>query len=426
MHALLLSIFKVEENMRNTTMRETLEAALSVQNAAIAGRSNDEILSAVKATRRELRKEETEKKLRSITAGKHEVPPKSSTFARLKNSPAAASPRYVAPPSKQNPFSRHAYAGEPHSTLLDELAKEAKVASQQASEPASEQTPELASPAEPVSESTKPSAEHWFGVPASQRATPATMDPSLGTPAVSESASQQASEEQEEVLAEPEKESEGPVLVPPAPVLTLVGAPQTRESDEAEELMRQVPANLEWLERPSPFSGHLRGMVDSLRDARSKLNFILEQATKRSREFREKLEQEEAVIQRTREEVRQIDDAISACALVAEQSASIKPELLQPAHAHKTAAAKKAGAPAEGAKKGGRWSRDDAFLRTADAEAFFAANPGTNWTAGEIRATLPASKQEHARNYMPVLLSQMYKAGKIQRVGVGIYRAMGS
>ncbi len=428
--------------MRNTTMRETLEAALSVQNAAIEGRSNDEILSAVKATRRELRKEETGKKPRSITTGKHEAPHKVPVFGKAKeklpvkdNLLGKASPRYVTPPSKLNPFSHHGYIGDPANDLVRELTSE-RVGSDS---PA----PGSGAPAPGM----KASAEHWFGEPRTEN-----REQGIGNREQSggpEKSAAEAELKKESEIQEPEgscsldepqgavslHDSAGPVLVPAAlpaapPVLTLVSAPVVPEpakAESAEELTLQAAANLEWLERPSPFSGHLKGMVDTLRDARSSLNFTLEQVLTRTKDLKQKLAMEEATAQRTRDQIRQIDDAISACALVAEQSAAIKPELLAPVSIHKkTVKEERVNGAVGEAKTSARWSNHERFLRQPDLVQFFALHPGRDWRAAEIKPLLPEIKREHATEYLPVLLAAMNKTGRIQRTGVGLYRAVGS
>jgi hypothetical protein len=177
-----------------------------------------------------------------------------------------------------------------------------------------------------------------------------------------------------------------------------------------------LPPSLAWLEKPSPFSVNLNAIVESLRDARTRANFTLGEHLARAKEYRGRLEAEEFGIETQRENLKVLDDTISACALVAEQSLGIEPALLSTGHA------KVASAPREH-----RYHRpatnDPSILRIKDVSKFFENNRETNWTVAEILPLLPAAKRQHAKSYLPNVLSTLCDAKEILRVSRGIYRA---
>jgi hypothetical protein len=184
-----------------------------------------------------------------------------------------------------------------------------------------------------------------------------------------------------------------------------------------------LPPNLAWLEKPTPFSNNLSAIAESLRAARQRVIFTLGQHQARAAEFKAQWDAEVHGAEVQRGYLRALDDTLSACALVAEQSAGLEPRLLTAGGPHHKA-------DHERTKRiytSARWDRTNPnYCREEDVIKFFAANPKTNWKAAEVCANLPPAKQAHARKNMPVTLASMARAGKIQRVGFGIYRAIGS
>jgi hypothetical protein len=182
-------------------------------------------------------------------------------------------------------------------------------------------------------------------------------------------------------------------------------------------------SNLEWLNKPTPFKDHLRGMVENLRDAKNNIAFTLEQLRGRQKKLEGELFEVQFSIEQQKENLRQLDDTISACALVAEQSASIPPGMLTSTTVHKTHAKTENYAKE---KNHYRDPNNPSTCRQLDIEKFFADNPDSDWTAHKICERLPPIKQEHARKYLSVLLPTMFNSGKIQRVALGTYRALES
>jgi hypothetical protein len=232
----------------------------------------------------------------------------------------------------------------------------------------------------------------------------------------------QPASEQDALVSFPEIPLQAVQPADPAAVeASAAEAPALEAPGEAisETLVPFVPPDLSWLEKQTPFSDSLKAMVDHLRDAKSHLAFSMEQERTQQKKLEEELFAVQYRIEQQRESLRQIDDTISACALVAEQSAGIEPTLLAARRNHA-----KPEKPTKGAT--GRWSVSDASMcRQADIVKFFTENLGTNWTSAEIREQLPAGKRAHAKHYLPVLLATMCRDGKIQRISFGIYRLAG-
>ncbi len=180
-----------------------------------------------------------------------------------------------------------------------------------------------------------------------------------------------------------------------------------------------LPADLNWLSKPTPFGDPLQGMVAKLRNAKTKIACSLEQLRGRQKKVEEELFAVQYEVEQARDNLRKIDDTISACALVAEQSASIQAGVLSEGNHHKKSAdgSSRRGVPMP--------DKDDpSILRVEDLRQFFKDNPGTNWSAAEIREQMPLIKREHAKVYLPSALTVMAAANEIERVDRGIYRAV--
>lgn len=340
-------------------------------------------------------------------------------------SPAQAdAPRYVVPPKRRNPFSHHAY---PFYEAPSQPEPEAEPEALETGQPEVNEIHEV--PPVAVQEEQQDKADEVEAVLDSQfvvhREEPVTTNDELS--AVN-------------CLEPPPSLAEVPHEVPNVvPAMAEAGTPVLHPPNEdlfAGTPVPYTPPNLAWLEEHTPFADHLRGIVDDCRVAKSKVGFTLEQSLLRQKELREqikslsaRLEGEEFTAEQQREALRQLDDTISACALVAEQSSAIDVSLLiTPKLKHKQKAESPIVEGEEPKQRRGynrRWATDDATAcKRQDIVKFFENNPGTNWTAPEIRKLLPAAKQAHAKEYLNVLLSALYKDGLIQRLGVGIYRTI--
>ena len=228
------------------------------------------------------------------------------------------------------------------------------------------------------------------------------------------------------------EQADEPVLLPESqPVKSAAPEPATAPAI-------YMPPTLAWLQEVTPFAEPLKFIVDKVRGAKSTVNFTLGESLRRQTDLRnqreaidEKLRQEAVVEEEQRQKLTQLDTMISACELMAEQSKSVDAELLTPHPAKKHHESGKAGngtTAANGSPRGPyvtrRWLADAASTcRQEDVLNFFAANVGTNWSAGEIREQLPAGKRAHAKTYLNVILATLAKDGRLQRVTQGVYRA---
>ena len=181
----------------------------------------------------------------------------------------------------------------------------------------------------------------------------------------------------------------------------------------------------------------MKFIVDRVRGAKATVNFTLGESLRRQKELRNqsaaidiRLNQEASVEAEQRQKLRQLDEMLSACGLVAEQSMTVEGELLT-SHAQKKhqpaveAQAKNGAPPVRRAytKRNRRWDAgDESMCRRQDILRFFAANPNIQWRAPEIRDQLPAAKRAHAKEYLNVLLATLHKEGKLERPGPGVYR----
>lgn len=161
-------------------------------------------------------------------------------------------------------------------------------------------------------------------------------------------------------------------------------------------------------------------MVDQLRDAKTNVNFTLEQGMRRSAEKQKLAEAAKAEYEREeynnlclREKLNQIESTIQALALVSEQSSELDEHLMGHAvHIHK----------AEKIHRGRHALDDPNFCNKSDVVDYFNAHPNTNVIARDVVESLPRSKQDHAKRYLPAMLAASANEGWLQRVGVGIYR----
>jgi hypothetical protein len=328
------------------------------------------------------------------------------------NTNEISGPRYVPNPRMRNPFSVHVYPVFDPGQNGDPYAKEPEApvlspeTTQSVTEAVSEQKKDTETEEPVVLQNAHSVVETSQPEPALQIVEKPKEDMNT-TQAVIVS-----SESTEEISLVPQLK---PAL--PTEIKDLA------EPAEKPAAVVSTSSNLEWLNKPTPFKDHLKGMVENLRDAKNNIAFTLEQLRGRQKKLEGELFEVQFSIEQQKENLRQLDDTISACALVAEQSASIPPGLLTSATVHKTHA------KTENYVKGKNHYRDPnnpSTCRQLDIEKFFADNPDSDWTAHTICECLPPIKQEHARKYLSVLLPTMFNSGKIQRVALGTYRALES
>lgn len=278
---------------------------------------------------------------------------------------AEATPRYIPPPRRANPFAVHTFSSQPY------VVEDRSMEEPPETVPAIEEPPE-----EPIGEEPAPEEP---------QAPPAEVEPEIETnPAPIPSAA-------------PPVEEPLPAFEPPA-----------------------LPPNLAWLDKPTPFSGNLSAIIESLRSARTLCACTLEEARARRKQKQEALDSEDYLILQQQEYLKSIENTMSACALVAEQSIGIEPRLLAPKSPHEKKPAK---VNAEGKRTITMPDKDDpTILRVDEIRKFFAANPNTNWTVNEIVSELPAHKRKHGKIYLSGAMAFMATQGEIERVGRGIYR----
>ena len=373
--------------MQNTTMQDALTKILNGPGGVsrqLADQTDDAVLSAVRATRRKLRKTTSKSKRAPVPEEKK------------KTETAVFAPRYV-DPRRKNPFSVHAY-----SVLRVPEAEEEK-----ASEPVSAVLTSETSESEMAAAGKDLHLSSNVKIPVVEESTPISNLPPEST----------ASASLPSIPSLPAKENSisEPLAKPESP------APDTTPEEEEALPAAVLPSNLQWLKKPTPFSSNLTAIVDELRDARQRVIFTLQQHQARQKEFRKQLDVAEFGIAEQEENLRQLDDTISACALVAEQSNGLNPVLLvaNPVHHHRHVE-RKMGTPFASI---GMRKRDPAICHPNDLIQFFKANSGVNWSVSEVYKALSASKKEHTeKQQIYAILSALSKSGRIQRVGNGIYR----
>ena len=343
---------------------------------------------------------------------------KTASEPRASSPGVSKSPRYTVPSKKHNPFSYHAYPQV-------ETPEEPPTAETVAQSPAVEQPPELkpttqfaaarvdVEPGEPViehlpvEEVVDTAIENEAPAPEkSYQGTAPTVEPSTST---IESSTPAPIESQTESFVKPE------------------------EVKEPAEPEIYIPPNLNWLQQPTPFGSELQHIVERVRNAKANIGFTLEQSLLRQKKLRaerteidEKLVREELVGEEQRIKLRQLDDMISACALVAEQSAGIDPKMfpMKASVAKRHTEAHHEGNEPLAVKntRSVRWDlSNQTICRKADVLEFFAIHPNEPWTAPKIREELPEIKQEHAKKALSQILTQLFNEGKLLRLEQGVY-----
>jgi hypothetical protein len=413
--------------MRNTTMRDKLEELLVAPNdPQLEHRTAGLIASATKKRISPIKKKPAASPFSRGKTTMHEI-------AAELSKETARSPRYVTPPKKQNPFKVHVYpaSSEPEPVVEEEKPQPVVEAKQAASKEEKIQTP--------AAHETPLGVAPWSPFTASV----AIEKPELAPPVVVEPVIVEAAEPLEKTphevdhlhgvffpeslptLAETPNVFQKSVQ-PLAPVLSEAAEQEISEEQEGAQPVILLPANLQWLEKPTPFGDHLRPMVDRLRGAKTDVVFVLEQSTARQADLRnqiaalkEKLDREEYLGEQQREYLHQLDEVMAACALVAEQSVGVESILHAPVvkkHVHVDETGKK--------RKYKVWQADDPSLcHRSDIEKVFASDPGRKWDRNEILDALPAAKRAHGKVYTYAVLSTLTKEGIIRRLASGIYCA---
>ena len=203
-------------------------------------------------------------------------------------------------------------------------------------------------------------------------------------------------------------------------------------SGDASSVPAAIPVPPPFPQAQTAFSPELIGMVTRLRTAKSAIAFTLEQLRGRRKKTEEELtakqhdlEGIDRQMEHERENLRKIEDTITASTLLAEQAAAIDPGLLTSRGTHH----KTAGGGGDGKRYANRWSDDPSILHIADMRSFFAEHPDPpphedGWSVATIVLQLPAIKQAHAKTALPGMLKGMADAGLIERVGRGLYKAV--
>jgi hypothetical protein len=180
-----------------------------------------------------------------------------------------------------------------------------------------------------------------------------------------------------------------------------------------------APPNLNWPQKPSPFDADLKPIESKLRDARTRVAFTLEQLREQEKNLDTQLCGVRSQLEKYRERVRQINEAIAACVLLAEQSAGLEPGLLAAGGTHHKTPGFATGTPHITMPD----KNDPTILRMEDMRQFFKEHPGKEWSAGTILPRLPVEKQAHAKSYLPSALTNLRKMDEIRCVSRGRYQA---
>jgi len=454
-----------EEIMRNTTMRDKLQEVFSAESTSdrLENSSSDEVLAAMRATRRKLTKKTPPTPITRLNPFKNESFTRMTPESRATAVSRTASPRYVPPPRRANPFAVHTYAVV---TETAEESEEQKAGTEKTAKTGTEGlgtektaktgTEGLGTRDSETEKAGSKELVTWDLETATQMVVEAakmpasdlTSEPVSAPPGKTERGAPAAPEKDESLQAAKPMAPATPPAVEVKPTLEIQNAAPAETSlpssenavlsidqNRAATASQATPAtethetasvisqtNLSWLEQPTLFREDLKDIVDRLRDAKNNIAFALEQSRGREKKLQEELFDVQYAIEQQKENLRKIDNTISACALVAEQSTGIQPGLLTTTKTHHKTEENGQRRNSSGSR---RWNLNDpSMCRQEDIIKFFAANGGRNWTAGEIRETLPAIKRAHAKKYLNVLLATLYKNGKVQRVGEGIYRAI--
>ncbi len=403
--------------MRNTTMKDKLETILS------SGVSTEIKVESDNAVVWRGSRQKTATKKKPAPAF---IPPPVSQNP-FENA-GLVGPRYIVPPKRKNPFAVHVYSV----ASTEESSIEAQLEEAVLPEPEAVVVPK------PVPEAAPVPAPKIFVVQdtSSHKPVTPTLTPTL-TPTVISHPPEKVVEEIAEIAEEkPAVEEEAVVEELAAPLLEMPvveSAPEEKEEVIAEDAPPTIslPPNLSWLNQQTPFGGELTQMVDKLRSAKTNVGFTLEQSISRQKDLRsqiaglqERLDKEEYFGEQQKDNLKQLDEVIAACALVAEQSAPVESILQQLTSAvHKKHPTRENGV----VRRSYKLSADDKTVcHSIDVIEFFNTHPGRNWSVQEIVAELPTVKRPSAKQNLYAHLSYMVQKGTLQRVGAGVYRALES
>lgn len=170
-------------------------------------------------------------------------------------------------------------------------------------------------------------------------------------------------------------------------------------------------ANMQWLERQTPYTDQLAILTNPARFTRSSLAFELENLRNQLRITEDQALNLQIIIEQKTKAVEQIDDYLAACALVAEQSEGIKQIVIAPSKAKQSSTA----APR-------MITSSEDLYSTRDCLAYFEKNPNTNISLQELVEHTPAGKRVSAKKYVSQRAFQLKEQGKIRRVMEGVYR----
>jgi len=431
--------------MRNTTMRDKLETILSSGvSTEIKVESDNHVVWGGKVARQKAAKEVKKKSAPAFIAPSVSQNP----FKDV----ALVGPRYIVPPKRKNPFAVHVYpvvtSEEPNLETQPEeiktvlLESESAVVLEPISVPEPVPTPAPKVFVVPDHTSHKPAAPKVINQAPEKvvrQEEIAIAEAIVAEAIVAEAVVEETAVEEtavEEAVVEELAEEE---LVVEEPVATLLEMPALESiSEEKKGIIYEdapptisLPPNLTWLDQSTPFGGELTQMVDKLRSAKTNVGFMLEQSIRRQKDLRgqlaglqERLDKEEYFGEQQKDSLKQLDEVIAACALVAEQSAPIESILQQMTNAvHKKHPEKEK----RGSRRPYKMSADDKTVcHSVDVVEFFKTHPGRNWSVQEIICELPAMKRDSAKQNLYAHLSYMVQKGTLQRIGSGVYRALES
>jgi hypothetical protein len=373
-----------EENfMQNATMRDKLAAAL--------GSAGEVTLPLIKA--------------RIKPSGKVEAlhcQPRPYMADRKRSPDVDLLPlvhRYTTPPKKSKPFAVHTYSAP----LGNETLQETKTAI--VPEETAEETPKIHAKEEKSVHGVEVSTEAAVVLPLPAEISSVPEEKPIET--------EEALPQSEEVPSEFSEEAAASV-------------PEVQSAQPAQSATAApLPPDLSWLQKPTPFVGDLQNIVGRIRDAKTQIAFTCEQLRMRETETRKRLEQAQKdmddvqyELAQQKDYVLQLNDMIAACALVAEQSAGIAPELFSKMVLHKKPYKMQA-TPRKGSSRN---SSDPTICHRRDILPLFEADPNKDWNCAKLRAMLPEIKREHAKASLSIMLSDLAKKGVLRRVSMGVYR----
>ena len=182
----------------------------------------------------------------------------------------------------------------------------------------------------------------------------------------------------------------------------------------------QPPASpspdLSWLNKNTPVTETLKVMIGPARDRKTTIAFEMECLRKQHVTVGQQIEALEAQrldlelrMEKKREAVRQIDELVSACGLVADQASQIADLLVRK--------------PTVVTGNGGSRQRMPSELTysATDCYQYFVDHPDETVGRETLVAAAPPEKAHSAKLYTPQRLHQLYTQGKLSRVGNGMY-----